>query len=116
MGLLEDSLERTDARLTPCSSALLLVSLALTLGLPICAQIVELEFQHLYPGEVKAIHLVYDCDDLDDLVSEYDKVNSQNFRGFLHNAAQTETSTQGVYCSIGSLPNPFEGPLVLALS
>ncbi|KAK9809699.1 hypothetical protein WJX73_006828 [Symbiochloris irregularis] len=45
-------------------------------GVP-AEKVVEEEFVHLYPGEIKAIHMVYDADDLDDLVSEYDKLKGK---------------------------------------
>ena len=42
-----------------------------------CEQFVEAVYSHLYPGEVEAVHMVYDCPQLDKLVQEYDKLKGK---------------------------------------
>lgn len=79
-----------------------------------CSQLVENEFNHLYPGEVKAVHMVYNCDDLDKLVTEYDKLKGQaldlidTYATKMHRGKKVKRKKVGVHlsCEVPAL-DPF---------
>ena len=75
-----------------------------------CSQLVEKEFNHLYPGEVEAIHLVYDCDDLDKLVTEYDKLKGKALDLIDAYATKMRRGKKIKRKTVGPMPSPLKLP------
>ena len=73
-------------------------------------QLVETEFNKLYPGDVEAVHMVYDCSELDKLVKEYDTLKGKALDLIDTYTTKMRRGKKFKRKTVGAAPPPFKKP------